>query len=323
MRLKNFIMFGKGRGLRLFFWASFVFSCLASLFIYFQLTTFFEMPEVQQFIHKIPVITVENGEIVDPQKTFVQEPIPFVERGMFVLNTLDNPDYTLNFDVGVYLTKNMFYFRNHDNVITETLSNIFGTEPLIISPNMITEQITIDIFVFIAVWFILCIVLSWAIWGVVYLTSWLVLALFDRFVCPCVRARAVSAILPLLLFLCWLVSFFVAVNILTFLILAIILVIIFLWNSPTHSSIMERNLNLLQEETSAPETVVKEETKPVAAPQKKKTTVKSSTQKGKTPVKTQKTKTPVKKTTVKKAPVKTVRRVSDKKAKGKAGILKK
>lgn len=326
MRLKNFIMFGKGRGLRLFFWAGFIFSFLTSLFLYFQLTTFFKLPEVNQFIHKIPIITVTDGQITDPQKTFVQEPIPFLNRGLFVLNTLDSPDYTLNFDNGVYVTKTMLHVKNFDMINSVQLKDFFGKGTTIISPNMILEQITLDTLIFVAIWFVLCFFLSWAVWGIVYLFSWLILGIFDRFVCACVRARAVSVILPILLFVCWVFSPLVSVNLLTFLLLGTIFVVIVLWQMPTHSQMMEKNLTLLQEENETPKAVVvKEEKKPVqkqrkSAPvQKKKAPAKSVAKKAKTTGKTQKAKAG----TTQKTTVKTARKGVDKKAKRKAGGLKK
>ena len=210
----------------------------------------------------------------------------------------------------------MFHLRDHDMITSLQLSDIFGQDTVVISPNMIMEQITIDILIAVALWFILCLILSWGTWGVVSLCSWLVLRLFNRFVCPSVRSRAVCVILPLLAFVCWLFSPFLTVDLVTFIIVGIILVVAVLWNTPTHSQTVEENLILLQEETSKP--VTKEEDKPAPVPEKKKAPVKTSAKKGKTSVKTQKAKAPAKK-----APAKTVRRTSDKKSKGKAGVTKK
>lgn len=104
--LKNYIQNGHGRGLKYFFIFSLIVcigcSAVGSFFFAREIA---ENQAVNEFLNRMPVIRVVNGQIVEPQNAFIF--VPFIQgfNSGVIINTTDTEADQLTFDNGIYFTK--------------------------------------------------------------------------------------------------------------------------------------------------------------------------------------------------------------------------
>lgn len=111
-KILNYISNGRGAGLK---WFSFYTLTVCILCVVFIGNIFTKIlmtePIVQDFINKLPVMKIENGQLVEPADTFEVIPVADGLPYTITINTTNNIPVHLNMDGGFYLTKETVYVK--------------------------------------------------------------------------------------------------------------------------------------------------------------------------------------------------------------------
>lgn len=239
----GYIEYGKGRGLIYFLIVSIVLSVIfgANTYKYFQSAA--ESENVADFISRMPSVTIQNGQVVQPNDAYVF--IPFEQGGEdgFILDTTNAPADRLTFTNGVYVTKNKVYFKVGDNIQENSLAAIGDR---VITPEMLRGLVVRLLILTVFFYTLFMFGILWIGYGILYVLVKLFFLILGRTTCPYIRGRSVfvawSSILILDYALTALGYGFSPANALT---LSLILAIFIVFRTPLHSMDVEESLNAL------------------------------------------------------------------------------
>lgn len=113
----NYIGNGKGRGVKYFFIFSLILFVIGSVAAKLYFANEFEKnPAVNDFLNRMPVIEIEDGQIVKPENALIV--VPFIQgfNSGLIVNTTDSEPMNLNFDNGIYFIKDKAVLKVRDDM---------------------------------------------------------------------------------------------------------------------------------------------------------------------------------------------------------------
>lgn len=174
--LKNYVLFGRGIGLKVIVLFTFLISLFMSITVGVTFTKLVNEQDFQSFIKELPVVKIENGKIVEPVYDNMLWIIPGTEPNgagdvVIVANTTVDEADRIPEEVTVYISARHVYVRNDDGTMDRY--SIPANTTKVITPDVVTKVIKSAIWGFSAL-------IALVLWGVsilIFLVTYLVVML--------------------------------------------------------------------------------------------------------------------------------------------------